>query len=120
MTAEADSSVHGREADSGRAALAMQLEHVETLRPFTSTFAADVLQAAGTRLREARIERQTDDTFYAVAAVEGPAGVREGDARPSDTLNLALAMGAPVFAPAVPARRCRACMLRMWRRSSKK
>jgi hypothetical protein len=59
-------------------------------------FAAAVLAAAGARLREVRVSRLAEDTFYAVAVVDGPAGPREVDARPSDALNLALAAGAPV------------------------
>src|SRR4029453_18080302 len=50
----------------------------------------------GGRLAEARVTRLDHGTFYGVAVVEGPAGTRELDARPSDILNLALLAGAPI------------------------
>ena len=34
--------------------------------------------------------------FYAAVILQGPGGTREVDARPSDTVNLALATGAPI------------------------
>ncbi len=83
-------------------ALALALEKIETPRPITFTFAARLLQAAGGRLREVRISRLVGDVFYAVAVVDGPAGSTSVDARPSDALNLAVRMGAPIrTAPAV-------------------
>ena len=84
------------------AAMALQMEGATSHRPLTYAFAARVLQAAGARLREVRIERLADDTFYAVCVIEGAGGTQSVDARPSDALNLALTAGALVFAqPAV-------------------
>ena len=37
------------------------------------------------------------EVFYAVVVVDGPAGQREIDARPSDAVNLALVTGAPIL-----------------------
>ena len=79
-------------------AIALQLSGVEPNRPMAYAFAASLLQALGGRLREVRISRLAGDTFYAVAEVEGPAGARSIDARPSDALNLALIAGAPIRA----------------------
>jgi bifunctional DNase/RNase len=59
-------------------------------------FMSSLLEATGGRLAEARVTRLDDGTFYGVAVVEGPAGTREVDARPSDILNLALLTGAPI------------------------
>jgi len=59
-------------------------------------FMTSLLEAAGGRLAEARVTRLDDGTFYGVAVVDGPAGTREVDARPSDILNLALLTGAPI------------------------
>jgi bifunctional DNase/RNase len=77
-------------------ALATQLQGVATARPLTYRFAAGVLEASGGKLREVRISRLVDDTFYAVAIIDGPDGIAEVDARPSDALNLALAVEAPI------------------------
>ena len=77
-------------------ALALHLERVSMPRPLTYAFAAQVLTAAGGQLREVRIDRLVGDVFYATAMVAGPEGEREVDARPSDALNLALLLEAPI------------------------
>lgn len=83
-------------------ALAVLLEKAETARPLTYTFMAGVLDAAGGRLREVRVSRLAEQTFYATATVDGPGGTRRVDARPSDALSLALVTGAPILVePAV-------------------
>jgi len=79
-------------------ALALHLERVSLPRPLTYAFAAQVLTAAGGRLREVRIDRLDGDVFYATAVVAGPEDDREVDARPSDALNLALLLDAPIRA----------------------
>ena len=77
-------------------ALALHLERVPMPRPMTYAFAAQVLTAAGGHLREVRIDRLDGNVFYATAVVSGPEGDREIDARPSDALNLALLLDAPI------------------------
>ena len=49
-------------------------------------------------MREVRIDRLSEGTYYAVIVVDGPQGATEVDARPSDALPLALVVGAPVRA----------------------
>ena len=78
------------------AALALHLERVSLPRPLTYAFAAQVLTAAGGRLEEVRIDRLDGDVYYATAVVAGPEGDREVDARPSDALNLAMLLEAPI------------------------
>jgi RNA polymerase sigma factor (sigma-70 family) len=77
--------------------LALALETREFPRPLTYQLAARLVTAAGSRVSEVRITRLTGGIFYAVVAVEGPAGRQEVDARPSDAVNLALVSGAPVM-----------------------
>lgn len=77
-------------------AIALQIEKVEVPRPLTFAFMADILKATGGRLREVRIQRLVEGTFFAVAVVEGPEGRREIDCRPSDSISLALAANAPI------------------------
>ena len=49
-----------------------------------------------------RIDRVVEETYIATVEVEGPPGVQLVDARPSDALNLAALVQAPIFtAPAV-------------------
>ncbi len=78
------------------AALAWQLEKIQASRPLTFAFMASLLEATGGRLREVRISRLVEETFYAEAVIEGPSGPVTVDARPSDALNLALMVGAPI------------------------
>ena len=65
-------------------------------RPLTYAFAASLLQAGGGRLREVRIDRCDGDVYIASAVVTGPAGEQVIDARPSDAMNLALLLDAPI------------------------
>jgi hypothetical protein len=76
--------------------VAFALEGTELRRPMAYQFMTALLEATGSRLAEARVTRLDDGTFFGVAVVEGPAGTRELDARPSDILNLALLTGAPI------------------------
>jgi bifunctional DNase/RNase len=78
--------------------LALSLQAVETPRPLTYQMTASLLDACGSRVSEVRITRLAGEVFYAVVIVDGPAGRREVDARPSDAVNLALVTGAPILA----------------------
>jgi len=77
-------------------AIALHLEKIPVPRPLTFTFMAHLLEAAGISLREVRINRLAEDTFYAVAEIQGPHGVATVDARPSDAIALALVTGVPI------------------------
>ena len=77
-------------------ALALTLEAVETPRPLTYQLAVGLLAAAGAQAAETRITRLDGGTFYAVVVVDGPAGRREVDARPSDAVTLATMVNAPI------------------------
>ncbi len=77
-------------------ALACSLDATEMPRPMVYQLAANLLIAAGSRLTEVRVTRLAEGIFYAVVVLEGPGGVVEVDARPSDALNLAVVCGAPV------------------------
>jgi len=78
--------------------LALSLQAVEMPRPMTYQMTAGLLEASGSRVSEVRITRLAGEIFYAVVVVDGPAGRREVDARPSDAVNLALVAGAPILA----------------------
>jgi RNA polymerase sigma factor (sigma-70 family) len=77
-------------------ALALALESAETPRPFTYKLAAGLVEACESRITEVKITRLLERLFYAVVVVQGPGGLREVDARPSDAVNLAVASGAPI------------------------
>ncbi|MGH2572640.1 MAG: bifunctional nuclease domain-containing protein, partial [Actinomycetota bacterium] len=78
-------------------ALAMALEHTQLPRPGAYQFMTQLLRAAGSRLKEVRISRLSEGTFYAEALIESQEGAHVVDARPSDVLNLALIEGSPIF-----------------------
>ena len=80
------------EADS----LAITIEQMEAPRPPTYVLTSRLLDAAGARLREVHINRLAENTYFAEVVVDGPAGERRVDARPSDALNLAMLAGAPI------------------------
>jgi uncharacterized protein len=65
-------------------------------RPLGAELSGALVDALGGRLVEVRIDRLEEGTFYATVALDGPQGPAEVDARPSDALNLALAVGVPV------------------------
>jgi RNA polymerase sigma-70 factor (ECF subfamily) len=69
------------------------LEEVELPRPNAYHFAGALLRAAGGELREVRVSRLAEHTFYATAVLGDGTEV---DARPSDALTLALLSGAPI------------------------
>lgn len=77
-------------------AIALTLETAEMPRPMTHQLTADLLAAAAARLREVRVTRLAEHTFYAELVLNTPAGPAVVDARPSDAVNLALITGTPI------------------------
>ncbi len=80
--------------------LAARLGGIEWHRPMTYQLTAALVQAAGGRVRQVRIDRVVEEVYAATVEVEGPLGVQSVDARPSDVLNLAALVDAPIFAAA--------------------
>jgi uncharacterized protein len=77
--------------------LAARLGGITWRRPMTYQFAADLVQALGGRVLKVRIDRVEEETYVATVEVEGPPGEQSVDARPSDALNLAALVQAPIF-----------------------
>jgi bifunctional DNase/RNase len=63
----------------------------------TYQFVAALVQALGGRVRQARVDWVVEDTNIATVEVEGPLGGQPVDARPSDALNLAALVQAPIL-----------------------
>jgi RNA polymerase sigma factor (sigma-70 family) len=77
-------------------ALGLHLAGVSTPRPMTTDLMARLLEAMGGHVERVVVSSLRDDTFY--AAVHVADGARhEVDARPSDGINLAVRVGAPIF-----------------------
>ena len=77
--------------------LAARLGGITWPRPMTYQFVAALLQAFGGRVRRVRIDRVVEEAYVATVEVDGPPGVQAVDARPSDALNLAVLVQAPIF-----------------------
>jgi len=82
--------------------LAARLGGIAWRRPMTYQFVAALVQALGGRVGQVRIDRVVEKAYIATVELEGPLGMQPIDARPSDALNLAALVQAPVFvAPGV-------------------
>ena len=77
--------------------LAAHLDGKEWPRPMTYQFVAGLVQALGGWVRQVRIDQLVEEPYIATVEVEGPPGVQAVDARPSDALNLAVLVQAPIF-----------------------
>ena len=80
--------------DAEAAALAFSLQGTAFPRPMTYQFAAALLAAAGSGVREVRVTGFAEGIFYARVVLLSGAVV---DARPSDAVNLAAVTSAPVY-----------------------
>jgi uncharacterized protein len=78
--------------------LAAHLGGMRWRRPMTYQLATALVQALGGRVRQVRIDRVAEGTYAATVELEGPFGMQAVDARPSDALNLAVLVDAPIFA----------------------
>lgn len=78
-------------------ALALQLGGESTPRPLTADLMARLVEATGARIDRVVVSSLREKTFYATVGVRTRDGLTELDARPSDALNLAVRVGAPIF-----------------------
>jgi bifunctional DNase/RNase len=81
--------------------LSAAITGVEFGRPMSPQFAAGLLHALGGRIRQVRIDRLVEvhggTAYGSTVEVEGPSGAALVDARPSDALNLAALVPAPIL-----------------------
>jgi bifunctional DNase/RNase len=81
-------------------ALALALTGKSAGRPLSADLTARLLEVGDLVVERVVIETVRDFTFYATIVVVRDGGAHELDARPSDALNLALRVGAPVLVSA--------------------
>ena len=79
--------------------IVMQMNQVKRERPLTHDLCKSLIIGLGGTLRRVSITRVQKSTYYAEMQIEGPKGVVEVDARPSDSIAIALRLDAPIFAP---------------------
>jgi RNA polymerase sigma factor (sigma-70 family) len=78
-------------------ALALHLGSESVPRPLTVDLMARLLEAAGARVERVAVSSLRENTFYGVVHLVTAEGERqEADARPSDAINLAVRVGAPI------------------------
>jgi bifunctional DNase/RNase len=83
------------EADS----IVMEMKNVRRERPLTHDLCKNLIMGLGGTLRRVQITKVQKSTYYAELHVLRPDGVVQIDARPSDSIAIALRMSAPIFAP---------------------
>lgn len=79
------------------ATIAYALEGVQYIRPLTVDLMRNVIAGLNARVRRVLITRLEEDTFFAELVLDTGEGVVTLDARPSDSVGLALRVGAPIY-----------------------
>lgn len=78
-------------------AILLAIEGVETPRPMTHDLLAGVIEAMESYVERIEITRVDEGTFYAAIIIRGEERTRAVDARPSDSIALAVRAGSPIF-----------------------
>jgi hypothetical protein len=81
-------------------AIAMKLQGVTPERPLTHDLIVNMLDALNVRIERIVISDLADETFHARLRLVGPDSRHDIDARPSDSIALAVRLSAPIFATA--------------------
>lgn len=79
-------------------AIVMVLENMHFPRPLTHDLLQDVMEATDVNLEKVVITELKEGTFFAKLVVRQGNHLKEIDARPSDSIALALRFKAPIFA----------------------
>jgi bifunctional DNase/RNase len=78
-------------------AIATELAGMKTARPLTHDLAASLIRGLGGALNRVLITRVEDNTYFAELVIQRGAEHFSIDARPSDSIAIALRLAAPVF-----------------------
>lgn len=79
------------------AAILLALEGVETPRPMTHDLLSSVIETLGNMVEKVEISRVEEGTFFAAIFLRGEERTFVVDARPSDSIALAVRSRAPIF-----------------------
>ena len=82
---------------SEASAIAMELAGVKFSRPLTHDLVKQVILGLGGKLSRISITRVQENTYYAEMEIRYGDSVARIDARPSDSIAVALRFGAPIF-----------------------
>jgi len=78
-------------------AIAMQLAEMEFSRPLTHDLLVSVLRGLGASLQKVVVSHVEESTYYAELIVRRNGEIFSVDARPSDSIAIALRVDAPIF-----------------------
>lgn len=78
-------------------AIAMEMQGVKAIRPMTHDLLKLVIQGLGAELRRVTIHDVKENTYFAELLMSREDHVFQVDARPSDSIALALRLNAPIF-----------------------
>ena len=78
--------------------IVLQMKHVHRERPMTHDLCRSLIQGLGATLRRVQITKVEKNTYYAELHLLREDRLIQIDARPSDSIAIALRFGAPVFA----------------------
>jgi bifunctional DNase/RNase len=78
-------------------AIVMQMNNVKRERPLTHDLCKSLILGLGASLRRVHITKVEHRTYFAELHLHGPAGEAQIDARPSDSIAVALRLQAPIF-----------------------
>ena len=79
--------------------IVMHMHSVKRVRPLTHDLFKSLLVGMGAHLRRVHITRVEKSTYFAEMQIDGPEGMVQVDARPSDSIAIALRFEAPIYAP---------------------
>jgi len=75
----------------------MQMNQISRERPLTHDLCKALIVALGGTLRKVTVSRVHKNTYFAELHLEAEAGAIQVDARPSDSIAIALRLDAPIF-----------------------
>lgn len=78
-------------------AILLAVEGVPLKRPMTHDLLRDIIETMDAYVERVEITRVEEGTFYAAITLRGEERTRIVDARPSDSIALAVRTGAPIF-----------------------
>ena len=78
-------------------AIAMELSGVNSKRPMTHDLLRKIIEAVGGKVVKVEVTELKDQTFFAKIHLQRDGSTMEVDARPSDSIALALKAKAPIF-----------------------
>src|SRR5919201_4256225 len=78
--------------------IVMQMHNIKRVRPLTHDLCKSLIVGMGGSLRRVQITRVEKNTYYAELHITRGDTVVQVDARPSDSIAIALRLSAPIFA----------------------